>query len=215
MKQKGKTWIDSKRKYIPLYAVTPTQKAEEKLSQRFLRMSLTAENSLEKLVKEVRKAYAEILELKIKEANFKGHKPPSGSITINSFDNTIEVKITKPDNLYFDETYTNMVKVKFSDYFKSFGNDNDQIVFLRDLVNDLLYTSGGRLDNSKVLKLRKHRNTFAKSKKLSKSGELFIEAVDLFDQAIKTKPGSTGIYVSYSPNPHDKKCKVSLKYTDI
>ncbi len=217
MKQKGKTWFDSNGKEIPSYAVNKTDKLEEKEAHRLLKLALVVEKALKNFNEASVKSYNEVLESKIALANYKGSKIPTNSsgMTINSYDGTIEVKITKPDTQFFDKTFTDMVKQKFEEYFKSFGDDNEQVVFLRSLVNDLLFTSSGRLDNSKVLTIRKHADTIKNSKKLSKTGPLFIEAVDLFDKAIKIKPGNTGVYVEYSENPHYKKRKVALKITDI
>jgi len=213
MKQKGTKWVDADGN-IALY-VSPTKKMEERKSQQLLRLALAAERALQKFAEAAHQAYTDVIDLKIKEAAYKGYKKPSGGLTINSFDDTIEVKISKPNNIYFDNTYTEMVTEKFKRYFDSFGENNEHVVFLRRLVNDLLYTSGGRLDNSKVLILRKHRDTLTQSKKLSKSSELFIEAVDLFDKAINKKAGNTLFSIAYANKPHDKKRKVALKYTDV
>lgn len=217
MKQKGKTWFDSNGKEIPNYAVNKTDKLEEKEAHRLLKLALNVEKSLKIFNNASVKSYNEVLESKIALANYRGSKVPTNSsgMTINSYDGTVEIKITKPDTLSFDKTFTEIVKQKFEEYFKSFDDDNDQVVFLRSLVNDLLFTSSGRLDYSKVLTIRKHADTIKNSKKLSKTGQLFIEAVDLFDKGIKSKPGNTGIYVEYSENPHDKKRKVALKINDI
>jgi hypothetical protein len=66
----------------------------------------------------------------------------------------------------------------------------------------------------KVLKLRKYRDRLQSSRQLSKNGVIFIEAVDLFDKAIRSKPGNMGIYVDVA-DEHKKLRRVNLKYTDL
>jgi len=215
MKQKGDEWVDGKGKTVPKYAISPVLKIEETHSHRIAAAALRAEKALRQVVELTFMAYDEVYDAKVLDANMKGNKSNFAGMTINSFDNSIEVKVTKPDSIYFDNTYTELVKEKFSQYFDSLNSDNDTDVFLRDLVNDLLYTSGGNLDQGKVSKLRKHRARISENKKLSESAKLFIEAVDLFDKAIKEKPGSTGIYVSVLDGDKNKMRRVALKYTDI
>ncbi len=215
MKQQGKIWIDGKGKEIPTYAINPVLRVEENHTQKIARVALRIEKSLQELEELSAIAHKEVYDAKVKDANIKGNKTPSEGMTLNSFDNTIEVKITRPDSLYFDNTMTELVKQKFSEYFESLNAGNETALFLKDLVNDLMYTSGGNLDNSKVLKLRKYRDRMDSSDKLKKTGSLFIEAVDLFDKAIRTKPGNPGLYVSISDMPGEKKRKVALKFTDI
>lgn len=215
MKQKGTIWIDGTGKEIPSKVVNMVMKAEEKHSQRILITSKRVEKLLQKLVDQVQAAYQDVYDEKVRLANIKGTKKNFNGMTINSFDGSIEVKITKPDNLFFDTTFTDLVKDKFTEYFNSLNvGDDETSIFLRDLVNDLLYTSGGKLDQSKVFKLRKYRDQISSSKKLSATGRLFIDAVDLFDKAIKTKKGNTGIYVS-ERDENGKMQRIALKYSDI
>jgi hypothetical protein len=134
-------------------------------------------------------------------------------MSIRAFDGSVEVKVTKPDNMYFDNTYTNIVKEKFNEYFNTFGQDDSEISFLRDIVNDLLFTSGGKLDQTKVFKLRKYRERVTNSKHFTERAQLFVAAVDMFDKAIRTKPGNTGIFVSIRENGNMR--RVPLKYSDI
>jgi len=117
--------------------------------------------------------------------------------------------------MYFDNTYTELVKEKFDEYFSSLNAGNETAVFLRDIVNELMFTSGGKLDSGKVLQLRKYRDRVAGNDKLRQKGMPFVEAVDLFDKAIKNKPGNPGLYISVSDKPGEKKRRVALKYTDI
>ena len=214
MKQKGKTWTDGKGNEIPTYAINPVLKTEEKHSQKVLTTALRAEKYLIETVELVKAAYKEVYDAKVKDANMKGNKSNFNGMTINSFDSKIEVKVTKPDTLYFDNTYTEMVKEKFSEYFNGLNAGNDTAMFMKDLVNDLMYTSGGRLDNSKVLKLRKYRERLTKSKALAEKSKAFIEAVDIFDKAIKNKPGNMGIYISVFDEDAQKMRRVVLKYSD-
>lgn len=215
MKQKGKTWVDGKGNEMPTFAINPVLKVEEKHSHKIMTAALRAEKYLKEVVKLTQEAYKEVYDAKVKDAEMRGNKTNFNGMTINSFDNGIEVKVTKPDHMYFDNTYTEMVKQKFAEYFDGLNAGNETAVFLKDLVNDLMYTSGGKLDNSKVLKLRKYRDRMTKSKALAKKSQAFIDAVDLFDKAIKTKPGNTGIYVSVMDEESGKMRRVALKYTDI
>lgn len=213
MKQKGTEWTDHKGKLVPTYAIRRVLKTEEKHSHKIADAALAVEKALRKLVELTRTAYDEVYEEKCRDAKIMNHKEPTDGMTISSFDNSVEVKITKPDNIYFDTTYSAMVKEKFDEYFNSL-EENDTVNLLRGIVNDLLYSPKGNLDMNKVLRLRKHRETIQQSKKLSKSGAMFIEAVDLFDKAIRTKPGSTGIYVDIRDATGIKR-RIPLKYTDI
>lgn len=214
MKQKGTLWIDHKGKEVPTYAIRRVLKAEEKHSQKIAEAALLAEKYLRKVVELTRQAYPEIYDEKCRDAKIYDHKQPTEGMTINSFDNSIEVKITKPDNVYFDKAYTKMVKDKFEESFNSMGGDNDMVSFFREIVNDLLFSSKGSIDMSKVLILRKHRDSIKSSKIAKRYATLFVEAVDLFDKGIRTKPGNTGIYVSVK-NDNGVMRKVPLKYTDI
>ena len=215
MKQTGQTWIDGFGKTIPTYAINTVLKIEEKHAHKIAAAAAKVEKHMRNLVELTMAAYNEVYDAKVKDANLKGNKDNFKGMTINSFDNSVEVKVTKPDNMYFDATYTEMVKEKFSEYFDSLNAGNETAMFMKDLVNDLLYTSGGKLDNSKVLKLRKYRDRIQNSKKLSGKTNAFIEAVDLFDKAIKEKPGNTGIYVSVMDEKTKKMRRIPLKYSDI
>jgi glutamine cyclotransferase len=214
MKQKGKIWTDAKGREVPTYAISPVLKIEEKYAHRIAAAAKRAEAALQKVVDLAVEAYGEVYEAKVTDAKMRGNKTNFSSMTIDAFDNTVEVKITKPESMYFDNTYTDMVKLKFDEYFDSLNAGNETAVFLKDLVKDLMFTSGGRLDNSKVLKLRKYRNQINASKKLAKKASKFVEAVDLFDKAIKNKPGSTGVYIKLADDA-GKMRKVNLKYTDL
>jgi hypothetical protein len=213
MRQKGKEWKDHNGREVPTYAINPVLRKEDVHSHNIVKLALKAEEYLTKVVELTRQAHKEIYMAKMADANLKGNKTPSDGMTINAFDQSVQVKITMPDNMYFDNTYTKMVKEKFDEYFDMFMGDNEELIFMRDLVNDLLYTSGGKLDNNRVLKLRKYRERILASKKLSPKSEKFIEAVDLFDKAIKTKPGNMGIYIDIRED--GKARRVALKYTDI
>ncbi len=214
MKQKGKIWKDANGKEIETYAINPVLKIEERYAHKIANKAKMAEKYLKELDEIVAEAHANIFEAKVKDAEIKNNKKPADGMTIRSFDETIEVKITKPNSMYFDNDYTNIVKEKFEAYFESLNSSNETGMFLKDLVSDLLMTSGGRLDNSKVLKLRKYRERLAKNKKI-KNAELFVDAVDTFDKAIRTKKGNTGIYVYLADKVGGKKRKVATKIQDV
>jgi len=215
MKQTGAEWVDARGNAIPIYAISNVLKIEEKHAQRVATAALRAEKALQAVEEAKAKAYVEIRDAKIADAKLKGNVTSIDGFTFTSFDNSIEVKITMPDNVYFDATYTDIVKQKFDEYFKSFGNENEIVTFLRDLVNNLLFTSGGRLDMSKVLSLRSMRDRVNEEKKLSANKQLFLEAVDLFDKAVRKKPGNSGLYVSVLDTENQKMRRVALKYTDL
>lgn len=215
MKQKGTIWVNGKGDEIPTYAITPVLKVEEKHAHKISNVALKIEKYQQELLKLTTEAHLEVYDAKVKDAEMRKNKTPTEGMTIRSFDDTIEVKITKPDILFFDNTYTELVKQKFDEYFGSLNAVNETAIFFRDLVQDLLFTSGGKLDSSKVLKLRKYRDQISKSPKLKQRNALFVEAVDLFDKAIKNRQGNTGIYVSVADAPGAKKRRIALKYTDI
>lgn len=215
MKQKGDIWVDARGNTMPTYAISNVLKLEEKHAQRIAAAALKVEKALQAVEDAKAKAYNEIRDAKIADAKMKGNATAIDGFTFTSFNSKIEVKITMPDNMYFDGTYTEIVKQKFDEYFKSFGSENEVVTFLRDLVNNLLFTSGGRLDMSKVLNLRSMRDRVNEEKKLSVNKQLFLEAVDLFDKAIRKKPGNSGLYVSVYDEEKQKMRRVALKYTDL
>jgi len=213
MRQKGQKWKDHKGNEVPTYAISPVLRCEEKHTNRIAGIALLAEKYLRQVVSLTNAAYNDVYEAKILDAKIRDRKAPSDGMTINSFDGSVSIKVTKPDNVYFDTTYTTLVKEKFEEYFKSF-EDSEAVIFLRDIVNDLLYSAGGKVDMSKVLKLRKYRDRLLNSKKLSTNSSIFIEAVDLFDKAVRTKPGSMGIYIDVLGEA-GKSRRIALKYTDV
>lgn len=213
MKQKGPVWKDHKGQECPTYAIRRVFRTEEKHAHKIADAALRAETALRKVVELTRAAYEEVYDEKCRDAKIMNRKDPTDGMSISSFDSSVEIKITKPDNVYFDTTYSGMVKEKFDEYFNSF-EDSESVALLRGIVNDLLYSPKGNVDMSKVLRLRKHRDQVQNSKKLSHKSELFIEAVDLFDKAIRTKPGAMGIYVDVKDSNGIKR-RIPLKYTDV
>lgn len=213
MRQTGKTWLDHNGKEVPTYAISPVLRSEDKHAAAIEKVALRVEKALRDLDATVRAGYKEIYEAKLHDAKVYGKSEPTEGMTISSFDRKVEVKITKPDTLYFDETYTQIVKEKFEEYFASF-DDNETVRFLRDLVNSLLFSSRGRMDMTKVLSLRQHRDRLVNSPRLSKNSEIFLEAMDLFDKAVRKKPGNMGIYIDVT-DEKGKKRRIPLKYMDV
>jgi hypothetical protein len=212
--KKQATMKDARGNDVPTYAINPVLKIEDKHSKKIVAAALKAERYLKEVVELTTSAHNEVYQAKLKDAKIKGNKTPYDGMTIGAFDGSIEIKVTKPDNLTFDNTYTKMVKDKFDEYFESFGKDSEEISFLRDVVSDLLYTSGSKIDQNKVLKLRKYRDRLLNSKRLSQNSQIFIDAVDLFDKAIRTKPGNMGIYVS-TRDESGKLRPVALSYFKV
>jgi hypothetical protein len=215
MKQSGKIWKDHAGKEIPRYAISPVLRLEDKHAHKIVEAALKAEKFLKEVTDLTRAAHEEVYAAKILDAKIKGREgKPTDGMTISSFDNTIQVKVTKPDNLTFDSTYTNLVKEKFDEYFATFDQASPEMSFIRELVKDLLFSPGGKIDQGKVLRLRKYRDRFKNSKTRNQKAILFIEAVDIFDKAVRTKPGNTGVYVDIE-DENGKLRRVALKYTDI
>lgn len=214
MRQKGKMWTDHAGKEVPTYAISPVLRLEDGHANKIAKAALNAEKYLREVNELTRKAHEAIYAAKILDAKIKGRdRIPSDGMTISSFDSSIQIKVTKPDNLTFDNTYTNLVKEKFDEYFNTFDTQNPEMDFMRKLIQDLLFSKGGHIDQGKVLRLRKFRDDLRRTKTRNHKAALFIEAVDIFDKAIRTKPGSTGIYVDVMDE--GKLRRVALKYTDI
>ncbi len=215
MRQSGKTWVDHNGREMPSYAISPVLKLEDKHANIIAKAALRAAEALRKVDEAVRTGYEEILEAKLKDAKIYDKAEPNaaGGMTVRSFDRTSEVKITKPASVYFDETYTEIVKRKFDEYFSSIEGD-EQVLFLRDIVSALLFSTRGNVDMSKVLILRSHRERLQNSRKLREKGKPFIEAMDIYDNAIRTKKGNMGIYVSQM-DENGKMRSVPLKYMDV
>ena len=215
MRQKGTIWKDHTGKEVPTYAINPVMKLEDKHANRIAKAALRAEKYLNEVNQLTLAAHKDIFKAKLVDARIKGRdRTPSDGMTISSFDSNVQVKITKPDNMTFDNTYTSMVKEKFDEYFETFDSQNPEMAFIRELVQDLLFSPGGKIDQGKVLKLRKYRDRFKNSKTKNRKAALFIEAVDMFDKAVRSKPGNTGIYVDVR-DENGKMRRVALKYTDV
>lgn len=215
MKQKGKIWKDHSGKEIPRYAISPVLRLEDRHTNKIADVALKVEKLLREVVELTRAAHEEVYAAKILDAKIKGRdRTPTDGMTIASFDNSIQVKVTKPENLTFDNTYTNLVKEKFDEYFATFDQQSPEMTFIRELIQDLLFSPGGKIDQGKVLRLRKYRDRFRNSKTQNRKAALFIEAVDIFDKAIRTKPGNMGIYVEVEDET-GKLRRIPLKYTDI
>ncbi|MCJ7819626.1 MAG: DUF3164 family protein [Bacteroidales bacterium] len=167
------------------------------------------------MVRFTREAHGAVFTAKVLDAKIKGRdRMPYDGMTISSFDSSIQVKVTKPDNLTFDNTYTNLVKEKFDEYFDTFDKDNPEMDFIRKLIQDLLFSKGGHIDQGKVLRLRKFRDDLRRTKTRNVKAALFIEAVDIFDKAIRTKPGAMGIYIDIKDEKGTTR-RIPLKYTDV
>jgi hypothetical protein len=215
MRQKGKVWRDHQGKEVPTYAIKPVLRLEDMHANRIAAVAVRAEKLLREVVELTRKAHEEVYDAKLADAKIKGRdRIPYEGMTIMSFDSSVQVKVTKPDNLTFDTTYTTLVKEKFDEYFATFDANSSEMSFFRDLVRDLLFSPAGKIDQAKVLKLRKYRDKLRSAKTTNHKAAIFIEAVDLFDKAIRTKPGNTGIYVDVKDEA-GKLRRVALKYTDI
>jgi len=213
MKQKGKLWIDAKGIEIPLYAISPVLQLEEKYSQKIAETALKAENYLKQTIKLMETAYSEIYEAKLAEAKMKGNKGNFAAMTIRSFDEQIEVQVTKPSSLSFDKTTMGLIKDKITLYLDGLQAGTDMAMFFKNLLGDLLQKSGGDIDQTKLSKLRKHVAEIKDKPELAKKAQPLIDAVELFDKASRTKTGNTGLYVSVTEK--EEKRRVALKYTDI
>lgn len=215
MRQEGQIWKDHAGKDVPRYAISPVLRLEDSHANRIAEAALKAEKYLRRVTDLTRAAHEEIYAAKILDAKIKGRdKSPGDGMTIMSFDSSVQVKVTKPETLLFDNTYTNLVKEKFDEYFATFDSQSSEMSFIRELISDLLFSKGGHIDQGKVLRLRKYRDRFKSSKTMNRKANLFIEAVDLFDKAIRTKPGGMGIYVDVK-DEEGKARRVALKYTDV
>lgn len=215
MKQTGKIWKDHAGHDIPRYAINPVLRIEDRHANKIADIALKVEKLLRELVELTRAAHEEIYAAKTLDAKIKGRdRTPYDGMTISSFDNSIQVKITKPDNMTFDNTYTNLVKEKFDEYFATYDTQNPEMDFIRKMIQGLLFSKGGNIDQGKVLRLRKLRDDLKRTKTRNHKAALFIEAVDIFDKALRTKPGSTGIYVDVN-DENGKPRRIPLKYTDV
>lgn len=217
MKQKGKLWIDAAGRQLELWAINPVLKIEEKHAQRIAERAIKAEKALKALNEAVNEAQQDVYEAKLKDAQIKDYKrmPTPESLTFSAFDKTIGIDIRTTRRLIFDKTYVQIVKSKFEEFFAVFDQDEKEskkFAFLREVVNSLLFKAGGDLDQTSVNEIRSHKATAERSG--IPGWELFVEAVDLFDKAIRTEPGNRLYYVDVE-EVNGKMRRVALKYTDI
>jgi Protein of unknown function (DUF3164). len=217
MKQKGKVWTDGSGKQLDTWAINPVLKVEEKHAQRIAGCALKAEKALKELNEAVDDAQQEVYEAKLKDAQVKDYKrmPNVESLSFSAFDKTVRVDIKKSERLTFDKTYVSIVKAKFDEFFAVFDKDekdSKKFAFLRDMVNSLLFKNSDDLDQTSVSVIRSHK-VMAERNKIP-GWELFVEAVDLFDKAIRKEPGNRLYYVDVAEE-NGKMRRVALKYTDI
>jgi len=216
MKQRGKTWIDATGRNVDTWAINPVLRVEEKHAQRIGDLALKAEKALKALNLAVNDAQQEVYEAKLKDAQVKdwNRMPTPDSLTFKAFDKSVGVDIITTKRLVFDKTYVGIVKAKFEEFFAVFDRDetaSKKFSFLREMVNSLLFKGSGDLDQTSVNEIRSHKATAERTK--VPGWELFVEAVELFDKAIRTEPGNRLFYVEVA-DEHGKMRRVALKYTD-
>jgi hypothetical protein len=216
MKQNGKNWTDVTGREVPKWSINPVLQVEEKHAQRIAALALRAEKALVELNKAVDVAQQEVFEAKLKDAKIKEFKRDitAESITFGAFDKSVKVDIKTTRKLVFDKSYVSMIKEKFEEFFSVFDKDEVQskkFSFLREIVNSLLYKSNGGVDQTSVNEIRSHKATAERIK--FEGYELFVEAVDLFDKAIRSEPGNRLYYVEVDEG--DGMRRVALKYSDI
>lgn len=217
MKQTGKQWITAEGKVVPGFAINPVMKVEEKHAQRVGALALKAEKALQELNRAIDAAQMEVFSAKLKDSGIKELKriPTPESLTFSAFDKTVSVKLITTTRLKFDKTYVSIVKAKFEEFFQLFDKDEKdsaKFAFLREMINSLLYKSNGEIDQTSVNELRSQKATAERSK--VEGWELFVEAVDLFDKAIRTEPGNRLCYVDVA-DENGRMRRVALKYTDV
>lgn len=216
MRQKGKTWNDANGKAVGTWAINPAIKVEEKHAHKVAKLALKAENALKELNEAVDSAQDEVYDAKLKDAQVKDRTrmPSPESISFASFDKTVTVDIKTTKKLTFDKTYVTIIKAKFEDFFQIFDADEKEskkFAFLREMINSLMYKSNGEIDQTSVNELRAAKATAQRAK--FEGWELFVDAVDLFDKAVRTESGNRLYYVEVKDG--SKMRRVALKYTDI
>lgn len=214
-KQVGKIWTDANGRRIERDIISPTVRVEERHAQRVATLALRAEKALEQLNAAIDKAQDEVFEAKLKEAQiFERRLPTPDSMLFSAFDKSVLVDIRTSRRLVFDKTMVGLIKMKFEEFFAEFDKDDKgsaRMAFLRQLVNSLLYKGSGDLDQTSVNEIRSHKDT---AKRMKFEGwEKFVEAVDLFDKAIRTEPGNRHFYVDVKDDGGRMR-RVALKYTD-
>lgn len=218
MKQKGKNWIDQTGREVNAWAINPAIKVEEKHAHRVAELALKAEKALRELNMAVNVAQKEVYEAKLKDAKIKEYNrmPTPDSLTFSAFDKSVLVDIKTTRRLVFDKTYVNIVKAKFEEFFAIFDKDetaSQKFSFLRGMVNSLLFKSSGELDQTSVNEIRAHKATAERNR--IPGWELFVEAVDIFDKAIRTEQGNRLFYIDVEDENSHRMRRVALKYTDF
>ncbi len=217
MKQEGKTWKDSTGKEVNTWAINPVIKIEEKHAQKVAKIALRVENTLKALNVAIDEAQKEVYEAKLKDAQIKDYSkmPTPESLLFKAFDKSVTVDIKTTKKLTFDKTYVTIIKAKFEEFFQIFDADEKEskkFAFLREMINSLMYKGNGEIDQTSVNELRAAKSTAQRAK--FEGWELFVEAVDIFDLAIRTEPGNRLFYVEVM-GEGGRMRRVALKYTDI
>lgn len=216
MKQTKFPWLDENGKGYDPWAVTPVKRIEEKHAQKIAAAALKAEAALKALNDAVDTAQREVFEAKLKDAQIRDYSrmPVPDSLTFAAFDKSVRIDIKAGKRLTFDKSYVGMVKAKFEEFFALFDKDetsNKKFSFLREMVNSLLFKHNGALDQTSVNEIRSHKANAERAK--IPGWQLFAEAVDLFDKAIRTEQGNRLIYVDVKDGSNMR--RVGLKYTDV
>ena len=216
MRQKGKLWTDGNGREMEACIINPVLKVEEKHAQKVAILALKAEKALTELNQAIDLAQDEVFDAKLKSAKiYERRLPRPESMTFTAYDKSILVDIKTTRRLLFDKTMVGVIKSKFEEFFSEFDSeskDGSRVAFLRELVNSLLYKNGGDLDQTSVNEIRSHKATAERMK--FKGWEKFVEAVNLFDNAIRTEPGNRLFYVDVRQENGQMR-RVSLKYTDV
>ena len=215
-KQAGKIWTDAGGRNIEAAIINPVLRTEEKHAQRVAMLALRAEKALKQLNAAVDNAQNEVFEAKLKDPKIYDRRIPTpDSMTFSAFDKSILVDIRTSRRLLFDKTMVGIIKSKFEEFFAEFDGEDKgsvRLAFLRELVNSLLYKSGGDLDQTSVNEIRSHKDTAERMK--FAGWEKFVDAVNLFDKAIRAEPGNRLFYIDVKDD-NGRMRRVALKYTDV
>lgn len=210
MKQKGKMWKDSDGVEIPVYAINTVMKVKEQWAHKIADKALKAEKALQEYIDTVNESLEPIEDAIRKDAEMKGLMIRE-TVNIASFDGSVVVKVTKPTIVYFDKTYQSAVREKFENYVEGLQGDNENALFVKDLINALLQKSAGQMNKADVEVLQSYRTRLQENEKLAKRHKEFIEAVNLLEKSILKKKGNMAVSVEIATETGMR--KVQTKHT--
>lgn len=182
--QSQKHWQDETGLSIPSGRLTKLELLKEKEAYDLLKAAASMNTTLVAFKEKVAKVCAKVMEEANKENNVKGSG--KGNFTWYNFDHSIKVEVRINSIRSFDDLTISAAKEKLEECLKQEGGGSSE--FLQSIITDAFSKKNGKMDVDKVLSLKKHKERT--------KNQLFHEALDLIDKAIRVTSSKTYFTIS-------------------